>query len=327
MQRNDWGYAGQFIGGASFTNLNAGVINEDSDGDGLPDWWETQNGLDSGSADGQDGAWGDPDDDGLNNRAEFLAGTDPWNFDTFGTGFSDYDSRTNAGARTFGELYSDGDGMDDSWESLYPASLSPLRYDAQEDPDGDGWDNYSEYMYRSVDTNGVEYRSTNPIDNNSYPKPNVTFTFKYVGTNLSGSLRLTAYHSAAMDGIPDATHRIVITNAFNSPMNFRVSAFDTGHLRQGDTWFHAYFDRNNDGTWNEGEPAGLAQSQPIHVGWGDVSNVVIGLTDSLPGYGRFSWPPVSGALSYTVSVVNHESQWLAAGHSDAHHQVSEDVFP
>ena len=59
MQRNDWGHAGQFIDGASFTNLPAGVINEDSDGDGLPDWWETQNGLDAGSSDGQDGAWGD----------------------------------------------------------------------------------------------------------------------------------------------------------------------------------------------------------------------------------------------------------------------------
>jgi hypothetical protein len=303
----DSSYGGVMLGNAVFVNLNlAGQcpFEDDSDGDGLPDWWETLHGLDTGSADGINGAWGDPDNDGLNNRAEYLAGTDPRNFDTYGTGFSDYDSRTNAGARTFGELYSDGDGMNDSWESLYPSALSPLRYDAQEDPDGDGWDNFSEFMYQTVDTNGSAHRSTNPIDNNSYPKPEVTFTFQYVGTNSVGPLRLAAYHSAAMDGIPDATHSLVISNAFHSPMDFTVSTFDAGYLRQGNAWLFAYFDRNNNGTWNEGEPAGLAQGQPINVSWGNVSNVVIGLTDNLAGYGRFSWTAVAGASSYTVSVRN-----------------------
>jgi hypothetical protein len=48
----------------------------DTDGDGIPDYWETAFGLNPGSS--LDAAL-DADGDGRNNRAEFLAGTDPRN--------------------------------------------------------------------------------------------------------------------------------------------------------------------------------------------------------------------------------------------------------
>jgi hypothetical protein len=49
----------------------------DSDGDGLPDWWETMHGLNPNDSTGQNGAAGNPDGDGLDNATEFKFGTNP----------------------------------------------------------------------------------------------------------------------------------------------------------------------------------------------------------------------------------------------------------
>lgn len=93
----------------------------DSDGDGLPDFWEVQNGLDP--QDPSDAGL-DLDDDGLTNREEFAAMSDP----------NDDDS--------------DDDGMPDGWEvdrGLNPNDAS----DANEDADGDGVSNLNEYLSAS----------------------------------------------------------------------------------------------------------------------------------------------------------------------------------
>ncbi|MBX3176147.1 MAG: hypothetical protein KF886_02185 [Candidatus Hydrogenedentes bacterium] len=95
---------------------------DDVDGDGLPNEWELQYGLDPASPDGDDGAEGDPDGDGLTNAAEYMLGTDPTNPDTDGDGLLDgQEDRNGDGVIGDGETSpletdTDGDGVDDGVE-------------------------------------------------------------------------------------------------------------------------------------------------------------------------------------------------------------------
>jgi hypothetical protein len=87
----------------------------DSDADGLCDVWEIQNfgNLDVTPTD-------DADSDGVNNREEFLHGTNPHAGDT------------------------DQDGLPDQWEIA--SGTDPLTPDASADPDNDGLTNLQEYQ-------------------------------------------------------------------------------------------------------------------------------------------------------------------------------------
>jgi hypothetical protein len=90
----------------------------DSDADGLPDVWEIEFGLDPQNA---SDAIEDLDNDGLTNREEYAAQTDPNNAD------------------------SDDDGMPDGWEvdhALNPNNAA----DADLDADSDGMTNLNEYL-------------------------------------------------------------------------------------------------------------------------------------------------------------------------------------
>ena len=89
----------------------------DTDGDGMPDWWEEQYGLDPQVGD----ASGDADGDGLSNGNEYLEGTDPLIPDTDGDGYSDglevargSDPLDTGSVPQAGALYVDASRPDDS---------------------------------------------------------------------------------------------------------------------------------------------------------------------------------------------------------------------
>ncbi len=103
---HDSGYALPMIGITLITNGAAPILGadargaDDSDGDGLPDAWEVVNNLNPydngtfgesapGLKDGPNGAFGDPDGDGLNNIYEYWARTNPRDADTDNNGNSD----------------------------------------------------------------------------------------------------------------------------------------------------------------------------------------------------------------------------------------------
>lgn len=112
----------------SFITIDPKTI--DSDGDGIPDYYEVQKWF-LDPSDPTD-AEKDQDNDGLTNLEEYLRGTDPENPDT------------------------DGDGMPDGWEVKY--GFDPLdKSDALKDADGDGYTNLEEYE-----------DGTDPLDPNSH---------------------------------------------------------------------------------------------------------------------------------------------------------------
>ncbi|MBK1883550.1 hypothetical protein JIN85_14090 [Luteolibacter pohnpeiensis] len=100
----------------------------DSDNDGLPDFWESNYGLDpadDGTTNIANGPDGDPDNDGLTNLQEYNGGLDssnPQKADTDDDGLAD-GQEVELGTSPV-KVDSDGDGLPDGWE--VSAGLDPL---------------------------------------------------------------------------------------------------------------------------------------------------------------------------------------------------------
>ncbi len=334
------------------------VIGADTDGDGLPDSWEASYGLNpadpgfgtsgrylDGDGDGiadeilydpanfVNGPWGDPDGDGLNNRAEYLAGTNPMKYSTDNSGESDFEGTRPPSVATFGSLYMDGDDIPDAWESLFPKACSPLRYDANLDPDGDGWNNYAEYMgVRYTQSNSVYQVVTNadgtvnsnwvsgtglaipychPEDATSYPLPSITFHFKVDCPKIppigeKWYLRIFAYTDSNM-ACPDAETQELLSEALRNGQTKKIDKWNQGgHLRQGANYFMAFIDENNDHQWNDNELIGFSENMPENISWGE-ADIYLNLSEKARGFPRVTWagatvPENTGSTNSSTTV-------------------------
>jgi hypothetical protein len=300
----------------------------DSDGDGMPDWWEVYYGIDPNriatADDPEFGPYGDPDQDGLSNLAEFRANTEPLNPDTTRSGFGDYDSRPSVFEPTFGQTFDDGDRIADDYEALYMdrsqttlnRGLDPVYYDAHLDPDEDGWSNYAEFSSSADPTDAVDYpmplvkvtaryhgrygdsladamgvtTQTNVLDEEGNITTNTVedaTSSNVVVTIMAGDvpLHLHFYHASAMDGYPDAATMTMLPYT-------ELRTVDSGRFVEGMNYVFGFLDVNTDGEWDPvEEPAGITS---FYLGWGEWNEVEMPLRDDrqLRGFPRISWDPV-----------------------------------
>ncbi|MEI8242214.1 MAG: LamG-like jellyroll fold domain-containing protein [bacterium] len=286
------GWRGTNVAWRELTILTQQPYRTDSDGDGLPDWWEVWYDLSPSEATGENGPWGDPDHDGLYNAAEYLAGTDPRNPDSLGAGYLDYDNRRNTISLTFGELYTPMDSMPARWKVDY--GLNPNKYMAEDDSDLDGWSNYAEYM-----------AGTDPKASGYVPRPRVEATIWYAGTPVAGDIKIESYTTPLMDGMPDAIMTMATVDAATIyPQTFAMSAATnvTRWIREGNNWFFAYLDKNGNSMWDTDEPCGTALYQPVTVGWSAIA-LDINLQDTPLGFPRIKWAlPSTGVEVSRVQV-------------------------
>lgn len=137
-QLDDW-RGPSTVASSSFALDTGGIRGprtRDSDGDGIPDWWEVLYALNPNVNDSAE----DADRDGLSNLEEFSSGSNPIVQDRPSVVGVSSVFLVDTGGRSFD---TDSDGLPDWWEKLYfsdPRVANPLA-----DDDGDGQSNAAEF--------------------------------------------------------------------------------------------------------------------------------------------------------------------------------------
>ncbi len=301
--------------GATESNPAGGGIyaqTADTDGDGLPDWWEKLFNLRADVAAGRDGAGGDPDRDGLSNLAEY------WITEVYGFRYvspllpvtladqnvTDY--FVKQGTLTFGAMFSDHDFITDSWEDLYGANyVNRFVYDAHQDNDIDGWSNWSESRYFSDPTRNM-HLDPEGQSAKDFPVPMLKVSLAYSGIQQNANLVVNAYADPAMDGVPDAVFSVAAPSAAGTPFTKSFGFWSPrtikGFLSPGSV---------NPGsiamTFTDVSPD--AEGISVDVVF-DVYTDLAGLTGKIMGVDGSGWEEEIGTIDYVTGEYTIDLAWF-----------------
>lgn len=237
----------------------------DFDNDGLPDLWEANFGLSTNRATGIDGAMGDPDNDGLSNMAEYLAGyvvaagstysnytfavsgLNPTNAYSIMAGLQDGFCRVSTNKVPLSWMFGDHDMVDQSWELVATNGASAFLPDAE--VDSAGWTIYDRCRM------ALAKRS-----------PAVNLRLTYFGPQTIGPVTVMAFSDLSMG----YNAKWTVTGANKTHL---LDTPDDGALRKGSCYWLAY---SGDGVWVNGAPIGCAMTASNN--W-DVTSVDIDLPE------------------------------------------------
>ena len=303
-------------------------LTADTDGDGMPDWWEQEYGLNPLVSDAE----GDADGDNVSNLAEYQQGRNPAANESLTevVAISGAFFLNTVGTR----LDSDSDGIQDGWEIAH--GLDPLRNDVNEDPDGDGRTNLEEYNAGTdpqiddwrgpssvgsplflADTGGIPGPRTRDTDGDGLPdwweiQYGLNPLLNDAGGDVDGDgvSNLAEYNSGGNPRVQERPSVVGMSGVFLVDTGGRT--FDTDADGLPDWWEKLYFndprtanpvvDTDDDGITNRDEF--LAGSSPV-----DASSVfkIVGLQTTIQTNGThvvIRWASFEG-MTYSIWRATH----------------------
>jgi hypothetical protein len=294
------------------------VQTADSDGDGMPDWWEKMFNLRHDLASGREGAGGDPDRDGLSNLAEYWI-SEVYNFHYLSPllpktlpdqTVTDYYLKQNPlqNTLTFGAMFTDHDFIEDTWEDRYsPYYISRFTYDAHLDNDEDGWSNWSEARYLSDPSRNMHLDPEGRTAKD-FPVPIIGARIAYDGIQPDAPLVINAYSTPTMDGLPDAVFSLPAPSATGASTTFTKSlGFWTPRIIKG------YL---SPGTIVPGTVRlTLTDVSTDSMGYTvdgayDMFSDLTGLTGTIMGTDGSGWEVPIGTINYVTGEYNVDVSWF-----------------
>lgn len=235
----------------------------DLDADGLPDVWEMHFGLSTNRAIGIDGPFGDPDNDGLSNYAEFMAGyweiegniysnnahalpgLSPTNAYSITPGVLDAYIRPTAASDCLRFTYTDADFCDDFWELTNGLSSVDLYDDHRILPEM-GWLACRRALFKG--------------------QRSITLKVSYYGKHAHGDvsdLHVWFYSNPTMSGAPTYKTSFSHDGMWGQPKLFVLTNQTVLSFLPSSLYVMAFLDENRNSVWNEGEVLGVGQRYPL----------------------------------------------------------------